>query len=466
MRLERRRTRPVALNFMFLAGLLTALQSPAQEASKLQALTLKQAVDMALEQNPLLRTSLDEAEAARSRLKQAQAARFPKVDFRQEFTRGNDPVYVFGTKLRQRQFTAEGFALNQLNAPPPIDDFQTRVDAQWRLLDSGQTSLRRSERKLVTAADFQTEQARQDLILEVIQSYDAVLVLQQDLRAADQAVKTAEANVQQMETMQRAGLIVDSDLLSARVFLAQMKDRQIRTQNDFALAGMGLAREMGLSLDVSTAVAGTLAEPGTASETLQDWIQSALQQRPALRAAELQADATDQERKAAKADFGPRVDLFGSTERDAMAWGGPSGTNWMAGARLEINVFAGGAEKAKLAEAAANAHKAKHEVEWLRSGVQIEVRKAYLDVNAAAQRADASRAASEQAKESLRIIQNRYEAGLTTVTELLRAQTAQLDATTGYLSALQDWQVSKAQLERAAGVLTPASTLITGAGNP
>ena len=49
---------------------------------------------------------------------------------------------------------------------------------------------------------------------------------------------------------------------------------------------------------------------------------------------------------------------------------------------------------------------------------------------------------------------------------LLRAQTAQLDATTGYLAALQDWQVAGAQLERAAGVLTPESALITGAGRP
>lgn len=149
-----------------------------------------------------------------------------------------------------------------------------------------------------------------------------------------------------------------------------------------------------------------------------------------------------------------------------MTLGGPSGTNWTAGARLDFNLFAGGAQKARMAEVTANASKAKHNVEWFRSGVQLEVRKAYLDGNSAAQRAAAARDAADQAKESLRIIQNRYETGLTTVTELLRAQTAQLDATTGYLAALQDWQVAQVQLERAAGVLTPESALITGAGKP
>jgi outer membrane protein TolC len=229
---------------------------------------------------------------------------------------------------------------------------------------------------------------------------------------------------------------------------------------------MELAREMGLSLEASTELAGALTTPGLAPTSVQEWLRTALGQRPALRVAELQEDALNQERKAAKAGFGPNIGLFGSTERDAMTWGGPSGNNWIAGARLEINLFAGGAEKAKLAELTANTRKAKDNLEWVRSGVQLEVREAYLNVNAAAQRAAASSAASEQAKESLRIVQNRYEAGLTTVTELLRAQTAQLDATTGYLSALQDWQVARAQLERAAGVLTPASTLITGAGRP
>ena len=96
----------------------------------------------------------------------------------------------------------------------------------------------------------------------------------------------------------------------------------------------------------------------------------------------------------------------------------------------------------------------------------MEVRKAYLDGNAAAQRAATARDASDQAKESLRIIQNRYEAGLTTVTELLRSQTAQLEATTAYLAAVQDWQVARAQLVRAAGVLTPESSLISGADKP
>ncbi len=439
----------------------------AQEKGATKPLTLDQAVRMALKQNPAFQTNTDEADAARARLKQVQAAWFPRFDFHQDFTRGNNPVYVFGSKLTQRQFSASDFFLYKLNTPTPLDNFQTRFDGQWRLFDSGQTLFhQRSAKRLVSAVDFETEQARQDLILEIVRTYYGVLVLKENVNAADESLKTAEATAQRMETMHKAGLLVDSDLLSAKVFVSQMKDRQIRAQNDLALAEMQLAREMGMAVDAPAEPTETLAEPGMPAKTMEEWIQISLEQRPGLRAAQLQEAAMSDETKATKAEFGPKISLFGSAERDAMTLGGPSGTNWMAGARLDFNIFAGGAQKARVAEAAANANKAKHNVQWFRSGVQLEVRKAYLDGNAAGQRAASARDAAEQAKESLRIVQNRYETGLTTVTELFRAQTAQLDARTGYLAALQDWQVARAQLERAAGVLTPESALIAGASQP
>ena len=467
MRLNGRRFRQTVAGLAFAVATAVPAQIRAQESQKAEVVTLRQAVILALQQNPEFRSSANDSDAARARLKQAQSAWAPRIDFRQDFTRGNNPVYVFGTKLTQRQFSTADFALNNLNTPTPLDNFQTRLDGQWRLFDSGETLHRqRSARRLVTAADFQTEQARQDLILEIVRDYYGVLVLQESARAADEAVKTAEASAQRLETMHTAGLIVDSDLLSAKVFLAQMKDRQIRAQNDLAVAEMQLARQMGLAMDAQAEPQGNLVEPVALSKGVQDWTQTALENRPALRAAQVQEEALGDERKAAKAEFGPKVGVFGSVERDSMTLGGPSGTNWIAGARLDFNVFAGGAQKARVEEASANAAKAKHTVEWFRSGVQLEVRKSYLDASAAAQRAATARDASAQAKESLRIVQNRYETGLTNVTELLRAQTAQLDAESGYLAALLDWQVARAQLERAAGVLTPESALITGAGKP
>lgn len=428
-----------------------------------EPLTLEQAVGIALEKNPALRAAGEEATAARARTQQAQAAWFPRIDFVQGFTRGNNPVYVFGTLLTQRQFTAANFALAGLNTPTPLDNFQTRLEGQWLLYDGNRTRNRAAgAKKLETAAEFEAEQARQDLILRVVRTYYAVLVARENLGAAREAVRSAEANEQRVAALEKAGLVVTSDLLSARVFFAQMQEREIRAENALELARMALGHEMGLGPDAGKEPSGTLRDEGGELPPIEELERMALSGRPALRAMELQHESTKRNSSLARSEFAPRLGLFANVERDAEALGGPSGTNWTAGARLEWNVFAGGADRYRLAEAKARERQAASQVEWLRSGIRLEIRQAYLEAKAAALRVRAAEEAVGQARESLRIIQNRYEAGLTTITELLRAQSAQLDARTIYLAALHDGQTARAQLERAAGRLTVSSSLIQG----
>jgi outer membrane protein TolC len=435
---------------LILAALALAAATRAQEP-----LTLGEAVRMALEQNPALRATQEESAAAAAQVGQARAAWFPRLDFSQGFTRGNNPVYVFGTLLTQRQFTAANFALAGLNAPTPLDNFQTRLEGQMLLFDSRRRELRiRGAKKMQTAAEWQTEQARQDLILRVVRAYYGVVVARENVAAAREALRSAEANEQRVRAMADAGLVVASDLLSAQVHLAQIRERVIRADNSVELARMMLGHELGLGPAAAREPSAQLAEPAAAAQSAEEWERTALAERPALRAAETQQSAAETGRQLAKADFGPRLGLFANFERDAEGLGGPSGTNWTAGARLELNLFAGGANRYALSEAQARERQAANQLEWFRSGVRLETRQAYLETLAAQQRAAAARDAVEQARESLRIVQNRYQAGLTTITELLRAQAAQLDARTMYLAALHDWQVARAQLERAAGTLT------------
>lgn len=426
-----------------------------------EPITLEQAVGTALAKNPVLKAAQEETAAARAQTNQARAAQYPRVDFSQGFTRGNNPVYVFGTLLMQRQFTAANFALSTLNTPTPLDNFQTRLEGQMLLFDWGRTRQRiGGARRMETAAEFEAEQARQDLILRVVRAYYGVVVARESLAAAREAYRTAEANEVRVKSLAEAGLVVSSDLLSAQVFRAQMKDREIRADNQLQLARMMLSNEMGLGPEPLSEPVDKLEVFAGETRPIEEWERTALVERPALRAAELRYQAAEKNKSLARAEFGPRVGLFANFERDAEALGGPSGTNWTAGARLEFNLFAGGADRYRLAEASARERQASNQLDWFRSGVRLEVRQAYLETQAAKQRVEAARGSAEQAAESLRILQNRYDAGLATMTDLLRAQTAALEARTGYLAALHDWHVAQAQLERTAGKLTEDSKLI------
>ncbi len=458
------------IHALLIFGLLLAVSPGAQAqvsageaAAPHETITLEQAVQTALAKNPALQAQAEESNVARAQTAQARAAWFPRVDFSQSLLRGNDPVYVFGTLLRQRQFTAANFGLAGLNAPTPLNNSVTRVDGQMMLFDFLRAHYRvAGARRMETAADFSTEQARQDLILRVVRAYYGVIVARENVAAAREALRTAESNEQRVSNMEQAGLVVASDRLSAQVFRAQTKEREIRAVNQLEFARMSLGHEMGLGPVALKAPQDALAAPAaSATATMEEWEKIALAERPALRAAEMQQQAAASATKVAKSEFAPKVGVFADFERDAETPGsGSSGTNWTAGARIEVNLFAGGADRARLDEARARERQAANQVEYFRSGVRLEVRQAFLEVSAAEQRGSAAHDAVEQAKESLRIIQNRYEAGLATMTDLLRAQSAHLEARTGYLSALHDWQVARAQLERAAGKLTADSQLI------
>lgn len=442
------------------AALILTLAARAQQPPN--PLTLEQAIALALDRNPALKATAEEKSIARAQTDQARAAFLPRVDFSQGVLRGNNPVFVFGSKLTQRRFTAADFALPSLNAPTPVTNHQTQFTGRMLLWDSLVSIERvRGAKKMESAADFQLEQERQNLMLRVVRAYYGVVVARENLAAAREALKTAEANEQRVAAMEKAGLVVTSDLLSAQVFRAQMKEREIRAANQVELARAALAHELGVAAEALGEPSESLAEAGRALGSLAEWEQTALRQRPALRAAELQHQAATSGRKQSQYEFGPKVGAFATFERDAESLaGGASGTNWIAGLRLEWNLFAGGADRARLAEARARERQAGSLLESLRSGIRLEVRQAYLETAAAQQRVLAAQGAAEQARESLRILQNRYEAGLATMTDLLRAQTAQLEARTAYLAALHDLQVARAALERAAGSLT-ADTLKT-----
>src|SRR6266852_9996756 len=369
-----------------------------------QTISLEQSVRLALARNPSLQAAEEGAKAAQARLGAARSAWTPRVDFVQDFNRGNNPVYVFGTLLTQRRFTAANFALGSLNTPTPVDNFATRLEGKFMLFDSRRTFLQaRMAQKEKTAADWETEQARQDLILRVVVAYDDVLLADQNVRAAEEALRSAEANSEQTKNMQQAGQVVDSDFLSAQVFLSQIRTRDIQAKSRLALAQLSFSRELGLGLDDLRQPAGTLAERPLAEKTAPEWEQSALGHRPALRMAQLHAQASADQQSRARAEFGPKLGLFADLERDAATLGGPSGTNWNAGARLELNLLAGGADRYRLVEAQAGKRQADRQLDWVESGVRLEVRQALLDLAASRARAQTARDAIEQARESLRI---------------------------------------------------------------
>ena len=124
------------------ALLLAAIVSSAagtmssQSPPEVSPVSLQQAASIALEKNPLRKAALADSKAASAGVREAQSFLMPHVSFSELASRGDDPVYVFGSKLRQQRFSTNDFALHQLNTPLPFSNFTTRLGGTWNLFDS------------------------------------------------------------------------------------------------------------------------------------------------------------------------------------------------------------------------------------------------------------------------------------------------------------------------------------------
>ena len=434
----------------------------AQVPSEASPLSLSQGVSIALEKNPLRKAALADTRAATAGVLEARSFLMPHVAFSETATRGDDPVYVFGSKLRQQRFTTNDFTLNRLNTPLPYGNFSTRFGGTWSLFDSFASwhGVRRAQ-DMNAAATHQLDRTSQEIVFCVVQAYYGALLAGKQVGVAEEAEKTAKSIMDRSQARFDSGVVVESDLLSAKVRLASREQELIRARNNLALALAQLSTAMGMPPDSAYQPVEPAADRELPAPTLAEMEQKALTNRPDLKRIEAQQAAQQQSVSIAKSSFGPRLNAFAGWEMDNPTFvAGGGGNNWLGGVELQFDIFQGGAKRAALSRERALAEKVAAMKQAASDSVRLEVRQAYYEQDSSRQQVGVARAAIAQAKDSLRINQDRYDGGLITITDLLGAEEAARRSQTDYWSAVYQFYVSYANLELASGTLTSQSPVV------
>jgi outer membrane protein len=452
--------------FRFVIGAIVALwfspPAQAQQTADPSPLTLQQAVRIALEKNPLRKVALADTKASSADVREARSFLMPRVMFSETATRGNDPVYVFGTRLRQQRFTTGDFALNKLNTPLPFGNFSTRFGGTWSLFDSFSSwhSVNRAK-QMSQAAGHQLERTEQEIVFRVVDAYYGALLATKQLELAQQAIRTSQSILDRSQARFDSGLVVESDLLTAKVRMAARRQEMIRARHNLDLAAAELNTALGVSMDTSFQPAETLTEPTLAVPVLPDVEKLALTNRPDLKRMQSEESAQRESVAVAKSSFGPRVNAFAGWEMDNPTFvAGGGGNNWLGGIELQFDLFEGGAKRANLARERARQEKVTAMKQVASDAIRLEVRRAYYNLDSARHEIEVARAAIAQAQGSLHINQDRYDGGLTTVTDVLGAEEATQRSQTDYWEAVYRFHTSYASLELASGSLNLQSPVV------
>jgi outer membrane protein TolC len=435
------------LAWFVIGALATAASAGAQEP-----LTLDRAVQAALEQNASLRAARASRDEADAQNRAARSDFFPKLTLSESWQRGDQPVFVFSSLLASRRFGAENFAIDALNHPDAIGFFRAAVGLEQLVFDGGRRSAAADgAARRRDIAGLAVDEAAAGLELATTQTFGRVIAAQAAGRAAAAGVEATQEDLARAERRRDAGMITDADVLGLAVHVADLRQRVIAAEGDAAIARAELNRLMGAPIEREY----LCVEPGPGSEggaapSLDALFAEADAARPETRRAAAAREMADAGRRQARSARIPQVavqagaDVSGTRINDRAS-------SWIVGGEVRWNLSLGGGERA-VEKAAVNAvARAQAEADDVRSAIHVEVVSALRRRQAAAARAMVGRAAVDQARESQRIIRDRFDAGLAGVNDVLRASQAVLDADAQRASALVDTITGEAMLRRALG---------------
>lgn len=421
----------------------------------LPRLSVRQAIDLAIENSHRLKAADAGVLAAEAGSEEAKAARLPRLEIEEQFMRTTDPVAVFGNLLRQGSFSEEDFDLENLNHPDALNNFGTQVNLFQPIWSGGRIS------GGVDAAAFgvlaQTagrERTRQEVVHQVIGAYAAAVVADQQLVQAEASRQVVRANLQLVRDLFEGGLVVESDLLQALVRESELDELVVRAESAVDISRTALNLSIGLDADSRWELDALDAENlAAAGAEVDELTEMARHSRPDLRAAAAEVQAAESRVRMEYAGFLPQVGVGGGWEANAEDGIGSDGTNWSMQVGLKWTAFDGFAATARHRKARQKAAQAAEMRDLLDQQVTLEVRRAYFDLRAAAERETQAQRSIDLAVRGLEIVRDRYREGLVTVVELQEAEASLTRARARHVAALRDLVVSRATLELATGQL-------------
>ena len=439
----------------WICGVAVALASSAG-AQEVVRLTLDDAVARGLANSQRLAELESRVEGAEAAEAGRAAARMPSLALLGGYTRTNH---------------VDEFGVAQPGQPPRIiypdipDNFRARLDLQWPVYTGGRTeALQRAAHAERHAAGEDLTAARADLRLEIARAYWALVTAAETERVLARSLDSIGAHVADLRSRLEEGLIPPNEVLSAEAQRSRQRLLAVEARNLRAVADADLHRLLGIETPGRIEPVAPLelqAPPGDVAPgdvALVDvaLVAKARAQRAERRALESRVEAASARAEAAGAAARPQVGVssgYDYARPNARIF--PRNRTWRDSWDVSINVswllWDGGKQRAEQAEASALARGAATCVAEFDRQVAFEVRQRGLEIDSAREAITAAADGLRSATEALRVVHERFRAGVATSTEVLDAEIAVLQAALDRTRALASARLARARMDRALG---------------
>ncbi len=432
--------------------LLSSLQQPqtmapppsdqaASASSGQPTLTLAQAEQLALRNNPRISVSKLEALAEHEVYREARSAELP-----------TSTAAITAMDAEE----ASRISAGSLTSSRLLEHVGAGANFTQLLYDFGHTHNMVLSRKLAEKASNANAQATtEEIILATDQAFYDALTAQAELNVAKQTVATRQTTETQVGQMTKNKLKSTLDLSFADVDLSQAQLLQLDAQNNTDSAMAVLDAVLGLDHDVRYTLIEDTAGPPPPPSSVNPLIQEALLQRPDLQALTLDTQSAQKFERSEWDQLLPSISAAGTAGIIPVHPGTYYSTNWWGGigGNINIPVFNGFLYTAQAREAGYRAQAASENSRDLRDRIVRDVRTAFLQANMSWQRMTVTAQLVQQANLAMSLAQTRYKLGLSSIVELSQAQLQQTSAQIQDTSARYQYRVALATLNYETGVM-------------
>jgi len=404
------------------------------------AVSLMNAVDMALCNNPQTRQAWANVRAQAAQTGVAKSAYLPSIN---------------ATLSADRNWSDTGRTPSRVVTSSPFNDRNANLAVSYLLYDFGARNAElENARQLLAAAAATQDNTIQAVLLSVVQAFYQVQAGIAAVNAAQLSERSSLKNVDAANARYKAGVATPADRLQAQTSYSQAVLVRVQAEGTLKNAQGTLANAMGL--DAYTSLMLTAAPETTPPENLmQDiaaLVEDARQRRPDLAAAQAQWMAAHASVEAARAAGRPSLSLAASTGV-ANESGFPNSHATTIGVRLDIPLFSGFATTYRIRAAQAQADATAEQFERLRLQVALDVWQSYQNLVTAMQSIRTTADLLASAEQSQRVAFGRYRSGVGTITDLLSAESTLAAARQQRVQSLFNWNVARATLAQAMGRL-------------
>ena len=306
-------------------------------------------------------------------------------------------------------------------------------------------------------ADETVRAALQNAVYAAVYAYYDVLLNQHLLEISSDAVRSADAHLQDVKQKRQAGVASNFDVLRAEVELPNFQAEFIRNKNAINVAKANLLKVMGLSQDSDFLLSDELVYVSS-KVTMEQAVEAAFNNRPDLFGRELDVKYQEQLLRIARSRYWPSIDGF-----YANTWAKPDPHNsmdiewghaWQAGISATLPIFDGLAREGEILAQKARVKQAQIDLIDVEETALFELTKALLTIQDAAEFVESQRLNLTRAEEGLRLADVGYKEGTNTQVETIDAQAALTTARANYYKAIYAHLIAKLELQKAMGTLT------------